>query len=519
MRWMRSAALLLAALAVVASGCGGGDSGQSAAGGGATDSGSGSTADAPRAITIAIGAHQDSLDPTQFLARQMYGLGGSFAGTLTVSDPNGAKVTPGLAESWTPGDDSWTFKLRPNLKFSDGTPLTARDVAATLNYLKNRKDNVNGYALPTIERASAVNDREVEVAINARSPRLDFTVSLPFMGIYPADKLADPKAARRFLAGSSVTAGPYMVKSTSSNKTVLVVNPNYWGPKPVIEQQTWVTMLDGASRLEQVKGGEVDFADDLAAQAAPQLTGDVHASILRAAFSAQFLVMNMRKGFKTSDLNLREAISAALDRTQISQVVYAGRIPAQLGILASDAQYGHDFVRASPDVEQAKALLARSDCAAPCSLKLLIPSSVPDYVQFTQLISQQLDAVGIKVSVESLDDSVFYDHEGKGSFDLLVAPPFGFFAEDYLNYLMPSDGGGPGTWSGWHGADALAKQWRTADDAEFTSLFDQAVDRLAADKAFVPFVGTGYIGGSRVPEDVFTLSPVFGYAIIATTGG
>jgi ABC-type transport system substrate-binding protein len=511
MQWMRSVALPAVALALMVSGCGSSDNGQSATAAG----GGGGSAAAPKAITIAIGAHQDSLDPTQFIARQLYALGGSFGGTLTVANRDATKVAPGLAQSWTSGKDSWTFKLRPNLKFSDGTPLTARDVAATLNYLKDRKDNINGYPLATFKHARARNDREVEIATDGPTPRFDFVLSMPFMMIYPADKLADPEAAKKFLAAGPISAGQYMIESTSSNKTVLVANPNYWGPKPAIEQETWITMLDPAARLEQVEGGQVDFADDLPGQTAPQLTGEVHPSYTQAAYAAQLLVMNTRKGFPTSSLPLREAISAGIDRSQLSSIVYSGRIPAQTGLFPASSEYSEPFTSATADVDAAKASLAKSDCPDPCSLKLTIPSSVPDYVQLSQLISQQLDAVGIEVTVESLDDSVFFDREGTGNFDLLLAPPFGFYAEDFVNYALPSEGGGAGTWSGWSGADAFVEKWQTADPAGFKVAVDGALKQLAADKPFVPLVGVGYMAGSLLSDSVFSMSPVFGAPHVA----
>jgi ABC-type transport system substrate-binding protein len=520
-KWTRSGALCTMALAVVASGCGGGD-GSSATNAAATNSGgtpantlSGGSAKVPKSITIAIAAQQKTLDMTQTSATESYGEVGQFTGTLAISSADGSKVTPGLAASWTSGPKSWKFKLRPNLKFSDGSPLTARDVAATLNYLKRQKNDVNGYALATIKSARALNDQEVEVATNGPSPRLDFILALPMHGIFPASKLADPAAAKKFLAAPSVTSGPYMVKSHESNKTVLVVNPNYWGPKPAVEQQTWVTVPDAAGRLEQLKGGQADFAYDLPSQTAPQLTGDVHPSYTTAAYGGQLITMNLRKGSPTSNLSLRQAISAALDRNQLSKIVYSGKVPVQTGVVPSTSEYSDPFVSASPDLAKAKALLARSNCKSPCSLKLMTFSSSPELAQLAQLIAQQLGAAGIQVSVELIDDGVFYDREGKGNFEMLVSGPFGFYAEDYVNYMLPSTGGGAGTWAGWTGADGLAKKWAVADAAGFKNLVGQALDRLHKDLPYIPLVSLGYLNGSRVPDSVFSMSPDFRYAVAA----
>ncbi len=519
-RSVRSVVPLVLTLTVglVVSGCGGGGS-QSASTSGvnASDNGSGSLANAPKSITIAMADEQKTLDPTQVETRPLLARANQFVGTLTVANRDGTKVTPGLAESWRSSPQRWTFKLRPNLKFSDGTPLTAHDVAASLNYYKNRKDDVNEYILATFARARALNDRVVELDTSVPSPRLDWVLSVPFHPIVPADRIADPKAAKKFLANNLVSAGMYMVKSASVTKTVLVANPHYWGPKPVVDQVTWVTNADGAARLEQVKAGQVDYADDLPAQTAPQLTGDLHPSYVTDAFGAELLIMNTRAGAPTHSLALRQAISAALDRKQISDVLYSGKVPAQLGIFPASSNLSVPFVKATPELDKAKALMAKSGCAAPCKVRINFLSSVPDFVQMAQLIAQQLSAIGIDVEVQRLDDAVFFDHQSKGDFDLIVTGPYGFYAEDLMNYVFPTDGGGAGAAAGWKGADPYEKTWQSADGEAFDRVVKQVLGHIAEDMPFVPVVGVGYMGGSRVPDAVFSQSPLL-YFPVGTKG-
>jgi peptide/nickel transport system substrate-binding protein len=226
--------------------------------------------------------------------------------------------------------------------------------------------------------------------------------------------------------------------------------------------------------------------------------------------------MNTRKGFPTHSLQLRQAISAALDRKQISKILYSGRVPAQLGVFPATSEHSDPFVSPTANAAKAKDLVAQSGCPAPCSLKINVLGSVPDHLELAQLISQQLGAVGIKVAVQRLDDSIFFDRAGKGDFDLIVTGPYGFHAEDYMNYVMPTDGGGPAANTGWTGADPLETKWQSADGAQFKSAVKQALARVHAELPFVPVVGVGYMGGSRVSDAVFSQSPLL-YFPVATS--
>lgn len=465
-------------------------------------------------LTIAIGSPVSTLDPTQNSYRDQIGIEGLWGGTLTKVNDDGTKAAPGLAESWTPGPEKWTFKLRRNIKFSDGTPLTAGDVAASLNFLREKDDHVGGYLLTPISSARATGKRTVEVNLSQPTPRLDLALGTFAAFIFPADRLDDDaESVSEFLASEPVSAGQYMVTHHSASNLVLEANPNYRGATPAVSRLQFVSVPDAASRLAQLQGEQVDVADNLPVQTAEQLTGDVHGQWYNSAIGGNFLVMNTRDSAPTSDPKLRAAISAAIDRRQLSDIVHLGENPPQLGFFPKGSPLHREVVSPDSDVEKAKELLAQSDCEAPCELTIRAKSSYPNDVQMAQLITQQLDAIDVDASVVQQDPEVLGEDLDNGNFDLGISGAYGAHIDDYLNYTLPSDGGARASEAAWEGADPFVKTWQTTSGDAFDAAVNTALDHYQADQPFIPLVGFGFLNGSTVPDDVFGVTGTLTYRV------
>lgn len=460
---------------------------------------------APAELKVAVGSSVATLDSTKNFEHDQIGIEGLVLGTLTLISDDGTTASPGIAESWKAGEDAWVFRVRPDAKFSDGTPVTADDVAASLNFARTFDGGVWTYAFSAISDVKAISDREVQVSLSARAPRLDLTLGIPGAPILPAAKLADEANRETFLK-TPVSAGLYMVDEHSANEVVLKVNPHYWGPRPIVETLRFVTVPDAAARLSQLQGGQVDVADAIPVQAANQLSGKLQAYWDSTGIGGEYLVMNMRKGTPTSDSKLRDAISAAIDRTQLNEVVYFGKNSPQLSVFPKGSPYYSEFVKATADVQAAKDMVAASSCAPSCKVTLSAKAVSADEVQMAQLIAQQLETVGIKTSVEQQDPNIFADNLAKGNFEIAIWPGMGVFAEDLINWVMPSDGGGHATDAGWARADQLVAKWKDQDGEDHKQTIAQAMTMLAEDKPFVPLVGYGFLMGASVGHDVFWLT-------------
>jgi ABC-type transport system substrate-binding protein len=283
----------------------------------------------------------------------------------------------------------------------------------------------------------------------------------------------------------------------------------------VVETLRFVTVPDAAARLSQLQGGQVDVADSLPVQAANQLSGKLQANWDSTGIGGEYLVMNMRQGAPTADPKLRDAISAAIDRTQLNQVVYFGKNSPQLSVFPKGSPYYAEFVKATADVAAAKDLVAASSCAPSCKVTISAKAVSADEVQMAQMIAQQLEAVGVKTAVEQQDPNIFADNLAKGNFEIAIWPGMGVFAEDLINWVMPSDGGGHATDAGWNRADQLVARWKDQTGDEYKQTIAQAMTMLAEDKPFVPLVGYGFLMGANVGHDVFWLTGGQNYRVAA----
>ena len=172
------------------------------------------------------------------------------------------RLVPRLAERWTTLDEGkvWTFHLRPNLKFGDGTPLAASDVAFTYRTLLDPQSGA------TLARGDyAVLDR-IE-ALDAQTVR--FTLKRPYapfisrltVGIVPEKALAGGALAGVAFNRQPIGAGPYLLKEwASGQRLVFEANPHYWHGKPAVERIVWKVVPDTASLTMQLLAGEVGAA-------------------------------------------------------------------------------------------------------------------------------------------------------------------------------------------------------------------------------------------------------------------
>src|SRR5688572_30927786 len=171
---------------------------------------------------------------------------------------------PDLAESWTTASDglSWTFKLRSGVKWSDGKPFSADDVAFTFNDIVLKPD------LGAQNRASYAAVKSVTI-VDPNTVRFDLTrkfAALPSFlaynaGILPKHVLAaDPLKTTSFNKGLPVSTGPFKVEKYTSGQSVsLVRNENYFGPKAHLDKVVFTVVADPNTQIAQALSGDLQI--------------------------------------------------------------------------------------------------------------------------------------------------------------------------------------------------------------------------------------------------------------------
>lgn len=308
------------------------------------------------AVTIILPEELDIVDPCE-ASRSNVGrvVLQNIAETMTEMVP-GEGLKPRLAESWEDkGNGTWQFKLRPGVKFTDGSALDAGDVAHTLKRIKSGAIvcEIGAKFFGGIElTANVVDDTTIDITANPAQPILPLLMST--VTITPAESPLDKHV------DTPVGTGPYIFKEYARGQHIkLEANLDYWGEKPAVTSATYVFRSDSAVSAAMVAAGEADIAPNIAVQDATNADTDFSYPNSETVYLR--IDNNMAP---LNDKRVREALNYAVDRQ-----AFVGTILANGTILATGMTppttigYNHDLKPWPYDVEKAKALLAEAKAA------------------------------------------------------------------------------------------------------------------------------------------------------------
>jgi peptide/nickel transport system substrate-binding protein len=326
------------------------------------------------ADALTFDPHAQNEGPTTNLLNQVYE-------TILERDVKGA-LGPGLAESWKVTSDPtvWEFKIRTGVKFHDGTPLTAEDVAFSLDRALQQTSDFKGY-LGSVDKVTLVDPTTVHVKTKGPNPLLPanmssiFVMSKKWAEANNTVNVQDYKEKKdNFAVRNANGTGPYRLVSREQDvRTVLAKNPDYWDKKVPhgITEITYITIKSDATRIAALLSGEVDLVQDMPVQDIERVAKTGGFRVNRGPENRTiFLGMDVGSPeLKTSDVKgknpfadkrVRQAMSMAVDRVAIQRAVMRGEsVPAN--IIAPPFVNGYDkALDALPkvDVDAAKKLLA-----------------------------------------------------------------------------------------------------------------------------------------------------------------
>lgn len=357
-------------------------------------------------VTVGLVSDVPSLDASKDLSPIGFNLRLNVYDQLTEMRADGS-VGPRLATDWETSEDGlvWTFNLRKDALFHDGSPVTADDVVWTYTRLKDDATLPYRPYLTKIDKIEKTGDHQVRITLN--SPFAAIVKQLTIMSILPKKTYEEmgPDAFARAPIGS----GPYkVVEHVRDDHLTLEAFDKYWNGKPEVTKAIFRPIPAPLGRINALKTGEVDLAVDLPPAMLPMLEKDQDIEIKR---NETFRVMYL--GFNTAfaaldDENLRHAIDAAIDRETISERLLKG-LGKPSGQLMPPITFGYsaEIEPTKYDPEKAKELLAKSNYKGE-----VIPMQYPNnnYAladEIAQAIVGYLDAVGIKVELRPMEFSTF----------------------------------------------------------------------------------------------------------------
>jgi peptide/nickel transport system substrate-binding protein len=326
----------------------------------------------------------------------------------------GLNVVPALAEHWLTSDDrTFVLELRAGLRFADGRPASARDVAASLEAGSRLAWPNLGY-LSTIESVRALDERRVEVRALRPDPTLLARLAWGF--VLPADACGRTPVP---LVGT----GPYTLESWTPGKGfVFARNPHYWGEQGAFDHAEIRVVAADAARLALVEKGEADLADFVPPEEWSRLQKESGLRlVVGPGHRVLFLGLRVDRA-PFSDPRVREAFDLALDRGALVERVLSGKGTVANQLLPRGA-VGHvpELPPSPHDPERSRALLRAAGFAPGRKLRLDGPSNryVKD-VELMREVARQLGEVGVDVQVNPLEKTALYALLARGASDFYL---------------------------------------------------------------------------------------------------
>jgi len=342
--------------------------------------------------------------------------------TLVAPDEKG-KAKPSLALSWSHSDDfkTWTFKLRPDVKFHDGTPFNAQAVAWNYARQKDPKNNCRcAFYIANILSVEAKDD--LTVVYNLKDPAVTFPDQLT----RPSQNSSMHSPAAIQAKGDDynrnpVGTGPFVLKSwTAGDRMVVERNPNYWDKsKPYLDRVVLRPLPDSQSRFASLKSGETDlvWADEFEADNIQRAQKDTTLQVISYAGSGAAVNAINTKVEPLDDVRVRQALVMALDRKKISQALTNG-----LARPASNPYGDGSWVKCKDDgalpEDPKKAAALIKDYGKPVKFKMLL-TATPRGRAFGQIYQQLWKNVGADMEIEQVDQATFPPRAFQRKFEVI----------------------------------------------------------------------------------------------------
>ncbi len=411
--------------------------------------GSGDASNADQKIIWAVHNEADSLDPgftsNTFAAPVLIN---AFEPLVTYDSEN--NLIPGLAESWDISEDglTYTFKLRPDLKWSDGSPLTAEDFAYSwfrvldpalaAQYSNILTDYIVG-AKEFFEGTGKKEDVGIKV-IDPQTISLNIMIPTPFyldlLSMYPYNAVkkdvvegnADTWAKD---AATYVSNGPFKVSKIKLGEGVtLVKNENYWNAENVkLEEIQFRYIPEQSTALTAFESGEIDGIYEVPTDDIPRLKTESEDMYVIPQFATTYFIMNLDKE-PFNDPKVRKALSLAIDRDSLIQNVLQNSDLPATGIVAPGYMVeGEDFIDSRPDfdilpegnLEMAKQLLAEAGYPNGEGFPQVTLSyyTNPIVKKYTEALQQMWKKnLGIDMKIATEEWKVYYDGIKAGNYDI-----------------------------------------------------------------------------------------------------
>lgn len=449
--------------------------------------------------------HLKSNAPNNALATHIYD-------TLVINDEKSIS-RPGLATAWRVVDDThWEFDLRPDVRFSDGEPLTVDDIVVSFDRA-NTIESTASFRTYTRNINSITSPQPGKLLIETKQPEPLLPNSLSRIRMIRA-KFKDTPSDQFNNGTAAIGTGPYVLKEyVSGNRVALSANPNYWGPKPALPDVELRIVTDAGARLANLLAGDLDLVEQVPYEGVARVEKDERFHIIRGVSSrvvffsldtfrdvTPFITGKDGKPLDRNplkDLRVRQALSMAIDRSAIVERLMQGNAIVASQFLPAGAPGTSAAIKPVPfDAAKAKALLAEAGYPEGFRLTIHGPNDrIVNDSKIVQAVAQMFSRIGLEVSVEVMPWSVYADKADAHEFSINL-DSWGVNTGETSNPMTalvatqnPDAGMGIANSGRYSNPDLdakLAVAKRTLDDAKREKMLSELSEIVFNDVAVIP---------------------------------
>jgi peptide/nickel transport system substrate-binding protein len=482
-------ALALPSASALLAACSGGSSG---GGGGSSPGGGGGSPRPGGHLIVARTADSLTMDKTAMFDNESIWIVCNLYEMLYEAGPDGKTLLPWLATGHDLSDDklTWTFHLRPGVKFHNGQPMTADDVVFSIDEARG-KDSAWGFIYTAVKDVSASDPQTVVIQTSYPWAPLLADVALFGAGVVPKDYGG---ASKKDFYAQPVGTGPFQWDSWSKGSELrLKKNASYWQEgKPYLDAISWNNVPDDNTRILQVKGGQAHI-DEFPPWSAIDSLKSAQGVVVKLFPSSRtdFLSFNQKRQ-PFQDVHVRRAIAYAIDREAMVKAVLFGNGRVANSFL-TPALFGYDPNVQMPEysVDKAKQELAQSSVPDGFKTTLQVGSGVVIENSLGQIVQQQLGAIGIHVDLKTADPNAEFTNIQNFDYDMcflydttdIIDP------DELVNFSVAPSGGTYAFWTNYQ--NPQVDEWTKEGEREFEvskrqALYSSIQKQVATDVPLAP---------------------------------
>ncbi len=396
--------------------------------------------------TLTIGMVQgiDSMNPVRGVTVAAFEAYNMTLPTLTDKAATDFATIPGLATEWKGSEDgkTWTYTLRPDMKWSDGQPLTAEDVAYTVN--RSREEAWLNHSATTGNLTAKVNS-PTELVITSKVP----DPKLPAMDVYVVPKHIyeqyDDKAITKWNGQTDVAGGAFSLTEFKKGQFArFTANPEYWNGKPSVDEVVIRVFNNPDAMVAALKRGEIDFVQSVPEGQFLNLKKDDQFETIEGSQGGfDEFALNGGDGLKKGhpaldDKRVREAIGHAIDKQTIVDRVARGLAtpaeaispsanPAWTPEIPEDQRYDFDLDKANQILDDAgyedtdgDGVREMPGGGEPLRMRYAVRTESAVAQPIAEFITGWLKEIGIATTQKPYDDGQLTEVIGKGDYDMFV---------------------------------------------------------------------------------------------------